>query len=33
MLGYGDTKTIEEAESLSDEVGKMINSILRSLSG
>ena len=30
-LGYGDTKTIEEAEGLSSEVGKMINAILRTL--
>jgi four helix bundle protein len=30
-LGYGDTKTIEEAEGLSNEVGKMINAILLSL--
>jgi len=30
-LGYGDTKTIEEAEGLSNEVGKMINAILQSL--
>lgn len=30
-LGYGDTKMIEEAEGLSNEVGKMINAILQSL--
>ncbi len=30
-LGYGDMKTIEEAEGLSGEVGKMINAILQSL--
>ena len=30
-LGYGETKTIEEAEGLSNEVGKMINAILQSL--
>ena len=30
-LGYGDTKAIDEAESLSNEVGKMINAILQSL--
>jgi four helix bundle protein len=30
-LGYGDTKIIEEAEGLSNEVGKMINAILQTL--
>jgi four helix bundle protein len=30
-LGFGDTTLIEEAEGLSSEVGKMINSILKSL--
>jgi four helix bundle protein len=30
-LGYGDSKVIDEAESLSNEVGKMINAILLSL--
>ena len=30
-LGFGDAKLIEEAEGLSSEVGKMINSILKSL--
>jgi four helix bundle protein len=30
-LGYGDAKMIEEAEGLSNEVGKMINAILQSL--
>ena len=31
VLGYCDAKTIEEAEGLSNEVGKMINAILQSL--
>ena len=31
MLGYCDAKRIEEAEGLSNEVGKMINAILQSL--
>jgi len=31
MLGYCDAKGIEEAEGLSNEVGKMINAILQSL--
>ena len=31
MLGYGDAKMIDEAEGLSNEVGKMINAILKSL--
>jgi four helix bundle protein len=30
-LGYCDAKTIEDAEGLSNEVGKMINAILKSL--
>jgi four helix bundle protein len=30
-LGYGDSKMIEEAEGLSNEVGKMINAILQTL--
>ena len=30
-LGYGDTQRIDEAEGLSNEVGKMINPILKSL--
>ena len=31
MLGHCDAKKIEEAEGLSNEVGKMINAILQSL--
>ena len=31
VLGYCDVKMIEEAEGLSNEVGKMINAILQSL--
>jgi four helix bundle protein len=31
-LGFGDATLIEQAEDLSNEVGKMINSILKSLS-
>jgi len=31
MLGYGDAKMIDEAEGLSNEVGKMVNAILKSL--